>query len=439
MTNTRVRLDHLDANPFRHIERYPIREEKIAALQESIFETGFWDNLVGRKAGDRVQIAYGHHRREALLRSFDPDHEVSVVVRDFDDEHMLKIMARENMEEWGSSVIVEHETIRAVVEAYAEGRIELAQPGPMARDIRYAPSFVPDPDRGQHPYTAQSVAEFLGWVEPSGRPQQKVSDALAALAFIEEGTLSEADFVGLSTAQARAVVEDARRARAMQDANAKAAQQKAEERAKAAEKAKQAAAKAEITQREASQRAQQAKDDAARRREQEKAEEARREAARQRKEEREAQRQFEEQRKRQESETKQGQENARTAGSETSAHFKSGGGLKDRPKQGPIEQEPDPVHIDVYARKIAGQLFKLMDPQYHKLAQQLDEMVKFRSHISPEVALNLSRELTSLGARVEEYRTRLGREQETTSTAGPDLGILDAEIVHDDTIKEITR
>ena len=36
------------------------------------------------------------------------------------------------LEEWGSSVVVEHETIRSVVNAYAEGRIELEPPHPTA-------------------------------------------------------------------------------------------------------------------------------------------------------------------------------------------------------------------------------------------------------------------------------------------------------------------
>jgi hypothetical protein len=55
-------------------------------------------------------------------------------------QRMLKIMARENMSEWGSSVTVEHETIRAVVEAYgaglaphrSHGAISVAQPAAAA-------------------------------------------------------------------------------------------------------------------------------------------------------------------------------------------------------------------------------------------------------------------------------------------------------------------
>jgi hypothetical protein len=112
------------------------------------------------------------------------------------------------------------EAIRAVVEAYAEGLITLP---PVPKDtnkthIRYAPSFASGENKDvgragvQRPYTAQTLADFIGWLEPNGKPQDKVYNALTALQFIDEGLLKEADFEGLSTSQARAVVEEARKA-----------------------------------------------------------------------------------------------------------------------------------------------------------------------------------------------------------------------------------
>ena len=79
--------------------------------------------------------------------------------------------------------------------------------------IRYAPSFtlrdVPEPAQ-ERPYTAQSIGEFLGWLEPSGAPKTKIRYILFALQFIEEGILSEKDFDGLTTEQDRSVVVEAR-------------------------------------------------------------------------------------------------------------------------------------------------------------------------------------------------------------------------------------
>jgi hypothetical protein len=67
-------------------------------------------------------------------------------------------------------------------------------------------------------------------VEAGGRPQAKVYEALAALQFIEEGILSERDFVGLNKTQAAAVISEARKAKsrrehaaAMEERNAREA------------------------------------------------------------------------------------------------------------------------------------------------------------------------------------------------------------------------
>ena len=247
----KVRIDHLDANPFRHIDRYPIREDKITALRESINKTGFWDNMVGRLVGDRVQIAYGHHRREALLRELPTDHEIGIVVREFTDDQMLQIMARENMEEWGSSAAIEHETVRAVVEAYGAGKIQLDAPSSKVnRGLRFAPSFISDVgprDGADQPYTALAVAQFLGWVQPNGEPQKKVMYSLSALALVEEGYLKDSDFFGMSTKQAEALVEETRRA--------------VREAERQREEAERAAALAEQRRQEAAKRAEQAQRD----------------------------------------------------------------------------------------------------------------------------------------------------------------------------------
>jgi hypothetical protein len=230
----------IQPNPFRHMDRYPIRQDKVAALRESLRTTGFWDNVVARLGPDgRPQIAYGHHRLFALREEFGADREVSLIIRELDDDHMLKIMARENMEEWGTSAAVEQETVRAVVEAYAAGKIDLELPDPKARGLRYAPSFCAlSADRSaDKPYSPQTVAKFLGWLKPSGGAQDKVAFALSALEFIEDGILSEADFDGLTTLQARAVVDQARKVKREREQAARLAEREAERARQAAEQA----------------------------------------------------------------------------------------------------------------------------------------------------------------------------------------------------------
>jgi len=78
-----------------------------------------------------------------------------------DDADMLRIMARENMEEWGTVATIEHETVRAVIDAYAAGKIELPAIGAKVSrsNVCNAPSVIAsDADAGQHPhpYTRRS-------------------------------------------------------------------------------------------------------------------------------------------------------------------------------------------------------------------------------------------------------------------------------------------
>jgi hypothetical protein len=209
----KIEVKDLKSNPFRSLERYPIRRDKVDALKASIASTDFWDNLLCRRNGAGFEIAYGHHRLEALKEL--KVKEVDIPIRDLDDATMLRILANENMEEWGTSASIEQETIRAVVQAFAGGKVEL--PPVKARDsnksgaCRVAPSFVPVHDaksissREKMLYSAATLAKFLGWREA------KVHDALGALALVEGGL--EIDFTDLSPKQAATVAREVKYAK----------------------------------------------------------------------------------------------------------------------------------------------------------------------------------------------------------------------------------
>ena len=64
------------------------------ALTSSIEKTGFWDNLVGRKMNGEIQIAYGHHRIEALrlATGYGYDYEFDLTIREIKDGAMIQIM-----------------------------------------------------------------------------------------------------------------------------------------------------------------------------------------------------------------------------------------------------------------------------------------------------------------------------------------------------------
>ena len=173
------RVGDIQSNPFRHLDRYPIRREKVEALRESLRSTGFWDNVVARIGESGTpEIAYGHHRLIALKEEFGADAQVSLIIRKLDNETMLKIMAQENMEEWDTAAVVVQETLRAVVEAYADGHIDLGRPNKKApqSSIIYAPSFIPacgPPERttSSKPYTLKSLGGFLGLVQTKWQAQ----------------------------------------------------------------------------------------------------------------------------------------------------------------------------------------------------------------------------------------------------------------------------
>jgi flagellar biosynthesis GTPase FlhF len=396
-------------NPFRHIARYPIQPHKVAALRESLRATGFWGNIVARERAGKAEIAYGHHRLVALKEEYGPNFKADLIIRTLTDEVMLQMMARENMEEWGTTASVEHETIRAVVEAFAEGKIRLpAIPANISEaQRRYAPSFVPrgrDQQAGRAPYTAQAVAEFIGWLEPGGKAQAKVTDALAALQFVEEGLLKEKDFEGLTTMQAHAVVEETRKARAHQEAVSRLHRQQAEQAEREAKAAERRREQAEQERRRQAAQAAAARDADKKSRaleEAKRSERERREAEEARK--RAVQRQQKEKEKERVS-VEKGRERATTVGRAVSAGIKSGEiGYK---RAGEVASRADikrpagpPPYIEGYARKLASELNTILDPDRDARATRLLEVIKHREYLNDLSRADLARTLENVANR----------------------------------------
>jgi hypothetical protein len=118
------------------MNKYPIDPAKVNALVESISQTDFWDNLLARPAGNEykkltgdelveylkgvdsvpkdmeIELAYGHHRLEAVLKAGMKT--IDIPVKVIDNEIMLQIMANENKGDWASNMAVILETVRQV-------------------------------------------------------------------------------------------------------------------------------------------------------------------------------------------------------------------------------------------------------------------------------------------------------------------------------------
>jgi hypothetical protein len=170
----KVQIGKLEPNPYRDMANYPIDEVKVKALCDSINQTGFWDNILGREKDGRVQIAYGHHRLAALKRVMALTDVIDIPVKTLSDGMMIKIMANENMEEWKVSPRVIDETVRVTKKFLEENPEEMAKV-----KIPQAPA---ETKRSKE---TSLIAAFLGW------GTWRVDGALERLRLIDEGVLDK--------------------------------------------------------------------------------------------------------------------------------------------------------------------------------------------------------------------------------------------------------
>jgi hypothetical protein len=118
-----IKLSDIRPNPNRDLKFNPYNEEKIATLMASINSTGYWTNTIVRPApdGKGYELAYGHHRLESAKRC--GIKEAEFVVRDLDENLLLKMMENENSEDYRYCPLSLLESVKAVVNALAAGRI----------------------------------------------------------------------------------------------------------------------------------------------------------------------------------------------------------------------------------------------------------------------------------------------------------------------------
>lgn len=126
-----ISIENIDANPFRRLGDYPYVERKVEALMRSIKDVGLWEGVIGRSAGNRVEIAFGHHRVEAARRVGLTA--INIIVRDLTDDEMLAFMGRENMEDYNADFLTMLETWEAAVGHFTSMDVNHANPIEIAR------------------------------------------------------------------------------------------------------------------------------------------------------------------------------------------------------------------------------------------------------------------------------------------------------------------
>lgn len=145
----KIKLKNIKKNPYRDLNKYPIDQEKVKKLEKSIEDTDFWDNLLARNINDNIELAYGHHRLEALKNIYGNDFEIDVTVKNINDETMFKIMVNEN-DSWYDSV--------SNIDEAAEQAIKFLA-------LKY--------NKKEEKVTAENLQDFLGWT--SGKAKYSIS------------------------------------------------------------------------------------------------------------------------------------------------------------------------------------------------------------------------------------------------------------------------
>lgn len=202
----KVKLNQLLPNPYRHFHRYPINEDKVEALIESIGATGFWgETVIARPRGPKCEIAFGHHRIEAARRALGDRAEVQISVRKLSDTQMFEMMCRENNEMYANvTADMDIETVAAGIEGFARGKIELPEPKP-AGQRRTGNGLTPAQfgigmyDGSSHMFTKEGLRKLIGM------PHGRFSEALRALKLIAQNMMDAESYQGLKPDDAAAL------------------------------------------------------------------------------------------------------------------------------------------------------------------------------------------------------------------------------------------
>lgn len=185
----KIQIKDLKPNPFRDMENYPINEEKVKSLTNSINQTGFWDNILARKNNGNIEIAYGHHRLVVLKKLFKPNDYVDIPVKELDDPTMIRIMANENDENWGTKPEIINETVRVVMKYLKEfSTIIKKTPKEGGRSFRLFEKLpLPEPGKYRFSVIAWQISQWLG----SNWTERRIFYTLDRLKLIEKGELDK--------------------------------------------------------------------------------------------------------------------------------------------------------------------------------------------------------------------------------------------------------
>src|SRR5262245_36980608 len=114
-----VPLHDIADNPWRDKDLYPLDDDHVQELRESISDHDFFASLKGRRVNGKVEIACGHARvaaaRKARLDT------VPIYIADLDDDAMLRLMVEENALQGGNSPGAVLNEVAAIIRRLIQG------------------------------------------------------------------------------------------------------------------------------------------------------------------------------------------------------------------------------------------------------------------------------------------------------------------------------
>lgn len=187
-----VPLDQIVWNPWRDKDLYPIDEDHIKELRESINDHGFFASVKGRRVNGKVEIACGHARIAAARRArLDT---VPIFIDEIDDDAMLRVMVEENASQAGSSAGAIMNEVAAVTRRLIDGLLDLAASGQAQISEAFESKTALDTARGrlqrraidgdgQNPIGHHTILRYLGHGDEnkSHRSRQQIREAISAL------------------------------------------------------------------------------------------------------------------------------------------------------------------------------------------------------------------------------------------------------------------
>ena len=90
-----IPIEQLLPNPYRNLDEKYFKESVILELVKSMQDTGVWAGIIARPKGKKYEIAFGHHRLEAMKRLEIKEAPIDIQ-ENLSELFMLKMMIYEN-------------------------------------------------------------------------------------------------------------------------------------------------------------------------------------------------------------------------------------------------------------------------------------------------------------------------------------------------------